>query len=67
MDTENAMDELYDDESLLAAESAVAGYDDFADDTYGEPEDVAFAGVGGLYDEHVERAVRQILARVYGM
>jgi hypothetical protein len=55
-----------DDERLLAAESIVSG-DDFADDTYGEPEDHAFAGVGGLHDEHVEREVRHILARVFGM
>jgi len=32
-----------DDHLLLAAESSVSGYDDdFADDTYGEPEDHAF-------------------------
>jgi len=55
-------------ELLLAAESAVAGCDDdFADDTYGDPEDHAFEAVGGLHDEHVEREVRHILARVFGM
>jgi hypothetical protein len=56
-----------DDELLLAAESAVSGYDDFADDTYGDPEDHAFDAVGDLHDEHVEREVRHILARVFGM
>jgi hypothetical protein len=55
------------DDTLLAAETAVPEYDDFADDAYGEPEDHAFAGVGGLHDEHVEREVRHILARVFGM
>ncbi len=61
------MNELYNDETLLAAAGTVPGYEDFADDTYDEPADVAFEDVGGLHDEHVERAVRQILARVYGM
>jgi len=55
------------DEFLLAAESTVSDFDDFADDTYGEPEDEAFEAVGGLHDEHVEREVRHILARVFGM
>jgi hypothetical protein len=61
------MDRDIDDALLLAAESFVSGDDDFADDTYGEPDDHAFAGVGGLHDEHVEREVRHILARVFGM
>lgn len=57
-----------DDALLLAAESAVSGDDDdFADDTYGDPEDHAFEAVGGLHDEHAEREVRHILARVFGM
>ena len=56
-----------DNEFLLAAESTVSDLDDFADDTYGEPEDHAFEAVGGLHDEHVEREVRHILARVFGM
>ena len=55
------------DDALLAAESAVSEFDDFVDDTYGEPEDEAFEALGGLHDEHVEREVRHILARVYGM
>ena len=55
------------DEFLLAAESTVPDFDDFADDTYGEPEDEAFEAVGGINDEHVEREVRHILARVFGM
>jgi hypothetical protein len=62
------MNRELDNELLLAAESGVSGYDDdFADDTYGEPEDHAFEAVGGLHDEHVEREVRHILARVFGM
>jgi hypothetical protein len=61
------MSERYDDELLLAAESTVSGDDDFTDDTYGEPEDAAFEVIGGLHDEHAEREVRQILARVFGM
>jgi hypothetical protein len=60
------------DDTLLAAESAVSSYsdsdfDDFADDTYGDPDDHAFAAVGGLHDEHAEREVRHVLARVFGM
>ncbi len=55
------------DELLLAAESTVAGEDEFADDIYGEPEDLAFGAVGSLHDEHAEREVRHILARVFGM
>jgi len=55
------------DDALLAAESAVSEFDEFADDTYGEPEDEVFEPVGGLYDEHVEREVRRILGRVFGM
>jgi hypothetical protein len=56
------------DDAILAAESTVSGYDDdFADDAYGEPEDHAFEAVSGLHDEHVEREVRHILARVFGM
>jgi hypothetical protein len=56
------------DDAILAAESAVsAGDDDFADDIYGDPEDHAFEAVGGLHDEHAEREVRHILARVFGM
>ena len=55
------------DEFLLAAESAVSDFDEFADDTYGEPEDQAFDAVGGLHDEDVEREVRHVLARVFGM
>ena len=55
------------DDDLLAAESAVSDFDDLADDTYGEPEDQAFAGLSGLHDEHAERAVRHVLARVFGM
>jgi hypothetical protein len=45
----------------------VSASEDFADDTYGDPEDHAFAPVGGLDHEHGEREVRQILARVFGM
>jgi hypothetical protein len=52
---------------LLAAESTVAGEDEFADDTYGESEDLAFEAVRSLHDEHAEREVRHILARVFGM
>ena len=55
------------DDALIAAESAVSDFDDFADDVYGEPEDHAFEAVGGLHDEHAEREVRHILARVFGM
>jgi hypothetical protein len=55
------------DDTLLAAESAVSDFDDFSDDTYGDPDDQAFEAVGGLHDEHAEREVRQILARVFGM
>jgi hypothetical protein len=60
------------DDTLLAAESAILSsdsgdFDDFSDDTYGDPEDQAFEAVGGLHDEHAEREVRQILARVFGM
>jgi len=59
---------IIDDDLLLAAESTVSGYDDdFADDTYGEPEDRAFEAVGGLHGEHVEHEVRHIVARVFGM
>ena len=55
------------DEFLLAAESTVSDLDDFADDTYGEPEDHAFGAVDGLHGEQVEHEVRHILARVFGM
>jgi len=56
------------DDTLLAAESAISAYeDDFSDDTYGDPDDHAFAAIGGLHDEHAEREVRHVLARVFGM
>jgi hypothetical protein len=55
------------DDALIAAESTVSGFDDLDDDAYGEPEDHAFDAVGGLHEEHAEREVRHILARVFGM
>jgi hypothetical protein len=55
------------DEFLLAAESSVPDFDEFADDTYGEPEDRAFDAVAGVHDEQVDREVRHILARIFGM
>ena len=56
-----------DDDLALAAESTVSAYDDLEDDTYGDPEDHAFEAVGGLHDEDVEREVRHVLGRVFGM
>jgi hypothetical protein len=56
-----------DNDLLFAAESTGSDLDDFADDTYSEPEDHAFEAVGGVHDDHVEREVRHILARVFGM
>jgi hypothetical protein len=55
------------DDALLAAESAVPAFDEFEDDTYGEPGDDAFEAIGGLHGESGEHEVRQVLARVFGM
>ena len=55
------------DDAMLAAESAVSDFDELADEAYGEPEDPAFAAVGGVHDDHAERELRRILARVFGM
>lgn len=67
------MNARYDhDELALAAESTVSAFDDPADDSpmdesYGAPDDFAFEAVGGLGEEHAERAVRDILGRVFGL
>jgi hypothetical protein len=60
-------------ELFLAPESAVAAaIDDELDagsDAYADPADDFLDGLagGGLYDEGVERHVREILGRVYGL